>query len=229
MRDFRDAKAMARALRQELAAAGFRITVSQSLELIAHAFGVPDWNTLAAAIQANPGSERAAPPPPAPEVRNTEGAAVPRKGTELLSGQLESTLNRVFAYARDRKHQHITPEHLLLFLLDDPDASEVLRKCGVDLDAMRGQLTVHLDGELKVPGENPQPSLGFQRILQRAVFHVQTGGHPPVRSTNVLVALFSEKQSRAVILLNEAGMTRLDAVNYLTHGLLKSGGTAPPQ
>jgi ATP-dependent Clp protease ATP-binding subunit ClpA len=213
MRDFREAKAMAQTLRASLAAMGFRITVSQSLELIAQSFGVADWNTLAAAIRTQ-----------APAAKAETGSG--------LSSQLEATLNQAFAYAWERRHELVTVEHLLFFLLADPDASRVMTACGVDLRALREKLSSHIDNEMRIhttiDGEKPRPALAFQRILQRAVFHVQQAGRPPVGSLNVLVALFSEKESRAVKLLNEQGMSRLDAVNYISHGLTKGGGRAPP-
>lgn len=145
--------------------------------------------------------------------------------TGLLSAPLESTLNLVFAYAREHGHEQITVEHLLLLLLEDVDVSEVMNACGVDLDSLRKDLSEHLAHELQTPtAGNPVPALAFQRILQRAVFHVQSGGKPPVTSLNVFVALFSEKQSRAVALLHAQGMNRIDAVNYITHGLTKAAG-----
>jgi hypothetical protein len=225
MRDFREAKAMAQSLRAALAAMGFRISVSQSLELIAQSFGLADWNTLAAAIrtQATAAPETVAPPAPSAEYTKT--------GSRLTS-QLQSTLNQAFAYARERRHELVTVEHLLLLLLADPDASRVITVCGVDLSALREKLTRYIDHEMKIHttdgGEKPQPTLAFQRILQRAVFHVQQAGRPQVGSLDVLVAMFSEKLSHAVKVLNEQGMSRLDAVNYITHGLTKDGGRAAP-
>ncbi len=229
MRDFRDAKAMAQTLRAALAAMGFKVTVSQSLELIAQAFGVADWNTLSAAIraQASAKSENTSRPPPA-----TEGAKTPgNPTTNLLSGQLESTLNRAFAYVKGRRHEDITVEHLLLFLLDDADASRVMKASGVNLEDLRRKLTDYIDNELDnelksqaTDGGSPRPSLGFQRVLQRAVFHAQSAGRGPVTSVNVLVAIFSETASHAVKLLSEQGVTRMDVVNYITHGSMKGGG-----
>jgi hypothetical protein len=224
MRTFRDAKSMAQSLRTALAAMGVKITVSQSLELIAKAFGVGDWNTLAAAIRppAPPVPESVAPPGPAPPTENA-------KQPGLLSGPLELMLNKAFAFARQRKHGMVTVEHLLLFLLDDPDAAAVMTSCGVDRDALRKKLTSHIDSELQghailEGGDAPTPSLGFQRVLQRAVFHVRQSGKHSVTTTNLLVAVFSEKQSRAVQLLNEQSMSRLDAVNFIEHGPKRGAG-----
>jgi len=228
MRDFRDAKAMAQTLRAALAAMDLKITVSQSLELIAQAFGVADWNTLSAAIRAEATAvpEEAPRPPPTAESVTTAGR-LPMPG---LSGQLESTLNQVFVYAKGRKHEEITVEHLLLFLLDDAEASPVMQAVGVDLDEMRKELTDYLDKELKSQGAGGgdivKPAVAFQRVLQRAVFHVHTAGRDTVGSRNVLVAMFSEKESQAVNLLNEQGVTRSDVVNYIARGDTKGGGDA---
>lgn len=225
MRDYRDAKTMAHTLRAALSALGFKITVSQSLELTARAFGVADWNTLSAAIRAATAvPENTLQPPPAAEGTKTTGAPL-----NLLSKQLESTLNQAFAYAKGRRHGEITVEHLLLFLLEDADALRVIKGCGIDPGEPRKRLAAYIDNELKTQageaGERPKPTLGFQRVLQRAVYHVQNAGRPPVTSKNVLVATFSEKESYAVKLLNEQGMTRLDAVNFITYGTTKGGDT----
>lgn len=224
MRDFRDAKAMAQTLRTALAAMGLKITVSQSLELIAQSFGVPDWNTLSAAIRGGASAvpENTARPTPPAAGTETTGAS-----PKLLSKQLESTLTQAFAHAKERKHELITVEHLLLFLLVDTDVLRVMNGCGVAAAEVRSSLNAYIDNELKSqPGaaaENPRPTLAFQRVLQRAVYHVQNTGRPPVTSMNVLVATFSEKDSYAVKLLNEHGMSRLAAVNFITHGTTKGG------
>lgn len=224
MRDFRDAKAMAQTLRAALAAMGLKITVSQSLELIAKAFGLADWNTLSAAIRAQPTAVPVNTSRPAPTPASAKTADGPAK---YLSGQLESTLTLTFAFAKGRKHEEITLEHLLLFLLDDADALPVMKACGVDLSDLRTKLTDYIDHEPKshVSDEgNPRPSHRFQRVLQRAVFHVQKEGRLPVKSVNALVAIFSENESHAVKLLKEQGVTRMDVVNYITHGTVKGGG-----
>jgi Glyoxalase superfamily protein/Clp amino terminal domain, pathogenicity island component len=133
MRDFRDAKAMARTLRAALAAKGLRITISESLELIAQAFGVADWNTLSAAIRAEgPTRPESASPPPPP---TAESVARPR-----FSVELEATLHRALAYASKRKHEYATLEHLLLALIKDVDASAVMKACEVNLGALNEHL-----------------------------------------------------------------------------------------
>lgn len=219
MRDFRDAKAMAHTTRATLAAMGLKITVGQSLELIAQAFGVADWNTMSAVIRAQ--ASIAQTPP---------GKPTKISSPKRLAAELESTLTQAFAHAKGRKHGEVTVEHLLFALLDDGDASRVLKACGVTPDGLRSELTDYLGNELKSPAsvgeDQPRPAIGFQRVLQRAVFHVQEADRFPVNTLNVLTAIFSEKQSCAVKLLNDQGVTRLDVVNYITHGLVK--GQAGP-
>jgi hypothetical protein len=230
MRDFRDAKAMAQALRAALGAMGFKITAGQSLELTAQAFGLADWNTLSAAIraQATAAPENSAPQSPTAETAKSPGDPPNSPAPDTLSGELKSTLGRAFAYAKERKHGLITVEHLLLFVLDHADASRVLQACGGNLDDLRGKLTHRissdLNGQVGAGGGDPTPTLAFQRVLQRAVYHVQQAGRLPVIPLNVFVAIFSEKLSHAVQLLNEQGVTRIDVVNYMTHGITKRGG-----
>jgi ATP-dependent Clp protease ATP-binding subunit ClpA len=143
----------------------------------------------------------------------------------VLSRNLEETLHRALAFAGDRRHEYATLEHLLLALVEDQDAVSVLRACGVNLNKLRGELSGYLDGELgglasDVP-EDPKPTAGFQRVLQRAAIHVQSSGREEVAGANVLVAIFSERESHAVYFLHEQDMTRFDAVNYLSHGIAK--------
>jgi hypothetical protein len=231
MRDFRDAKAMAQTLRAALAAMGFKITVSQSLELIAKTFGLADWNTLSAAIRspATAAPEDTARPAPTTESPKTAGDAPKPPSTKHLSEELESTLNQAFAYAKARRHDLITVEHLALFVLADADVSRVMRALGANFEELRRKLTDNIDKTLTIPDTDgadfaPSPTLGFQRVLQRAVFHVQQANRNPVKAINVFVAIFSEKQSDAVQLIAEQGVARIDVVNYITHGIVKGGG-----
>ncbi|SDG31237.1 ATP-dependent Clp protease ATP-binding subunit ClpA [Limimonas halophila] len=146
----------------------------------------------------------------------------------MLSANLEQTLHRALAYANERRHEYATLEHLLLALLEDPDAVSVLRACGVDLDRLRSDLNDYLDNELSnlitVQVGDAKPTAGFQRVLQRAAIHVQSSGREEVTGANVLVAMFSERESHAVYFLQEQEMTRLDAVNYISHGIAKVQG-----
>jgi ATP-dependent Clp protease ATP-binding subunit ClpA len=143
----------------------------------------------------------------------------------VLSSELEYCLNDAFRQAREAHHEYLTVEHLLLAILDSPKVREVLRACGADLAGLRQELKDHIDQSTPrvEDGEERevQPTLGFQRVLQRALFNVQSSGKKEVGVTNVLVAVFSEKQSHAVFLLNRQHVTRLDVVNYISHGLSK--------
>jgi len=146
----------------------------------------------------------------------------------MLSRNLEQTLHRALSFASERKHEYATLEHLLLGLADDTDAATVLRACGVDLDKLRTDLTEFLDKDLAGlatdrPGD-PKPTAGFQRVVQRAAIHVQSSGRDEVTGANVLVALFSERESHAVYFLQSQDMTRLDAVNFISHGIAKAPG-----
>jgi ATP-dependent Clp protease ATP-binding subunit ClpA len=146
----------------------------------------------------------------------------------MLSRNLEQTLHRALSLASDRRHEYATLEHLLLGLIDDTDAATVLRACGVDIDKLRADLTEFLDKDLSGlatdrPGD-PKPTAGFQRVVQRAAIHVQSSGRDEVTGANVLVALFSERESHAVYFLQLQDMTRLDAVNFISHGIAKAPG-----
>ncbi len=146
----------------------------------------------------------------------------------MLSLNLEQTLHRALALATERRHEYATLEHLLLALTEDRDAIAVLRACGVDLDQLQGELTDFIASELTVidtaPIADPKPTAGFQRVVQRAVIHVQSSGREEVTGANILVALFSERESHAVYFLQVHDMSRLDAVNYISHGIAKVAG-----
>ncbi len=143
----------------------------------------------------------------------------------MLSKELEFTLNLAFKEARDKHHEFMTVEHLLLALLDNPSAAEVLRACGLDMEQLREELVEFIEETTpRLPeGETAetQPTLGFQRVLQRALFHVQASGKTEVTGANVLVAIFNEQESQAVYLLNRFDVTRFDVVNFLSHGISK--------
>ncbi|WP_051609746.1 ATP-dependent Clp protease ATP-binding subunit ClpA [Terasakiella pusilla] len=146
----------------------------------------------------------------------------------MLSRNLEQTLHRALALATERRHEMATLEHLLLSLVEDSDAVAVLRACDVSVDQLRQDLREFLEEELnelrsEVPVE-PTPTSGFQRVIQRAAIHVQSSGREEVTGANVLVALFSERESHAVYFLQIQEMTRLDAVNYISHGIAKVPG-----
>src|SRR6202142_2049129 len=151
----------------------------------------------------------------------------------MLSRNLEKTLHRALGYANERRHEYATLEHLLLALTEDQDALAVLRACGVDLEKLRRELVNYLDAELAnligTRSEEAKPTAGFQRVVQRAVIHVQSSGRAEVTGANVLVAMFSERESHAVYYLQLQDMTRLDAVNFISHGIAKSPGKSAPR
>ena len=140
----------------------------------------------------------------------------------MLSSELEFCLNEAFQRARDRRHEFMTVEHLLLALLDIPRVHEIIKACNGNIPELRRQLSEFIDGQTPLLDDDDndvQPTLGFQRVLQRAVFHVQSSGKQEVSGSNVLVAIFSEKQSQAVYFLNLQDITRLDVVNCISHGM----------
>ena len=146
----------------------------------------------------------------------------------MLSRNLEQTLHRALALATERRHEYATLEHLLLALVEDQDAVPVFRACGVDVDRLRQDVAEFVDTELDSlksgAGADPKPTAGFQRVVQRSVIHVQSSGREEVTGANVMVALFSERESHAVYFLQSHEMTRLDAVNYISHGIAKVPG-----
>jgi ATP-dependent Clp protease ATP-binding subunit ClpA len=146
----------------------------------------------------------------------------------MLSRNLEQSLHRALSVASERRHEYATLEHLLLALTDDQDAVSVLRACNVDIDKLKRDLGEFIDNnlsELVSPrGTDPKPTAGFQRVVQRAAIHVQSSGREEVTGANVIVALFSERESHAVYFLQNQDMTRLDAVNYISHGVAKAPG-----
>lgn len=150
----------------------------------------------------------------------------------MLSKTLEETLHRALAQARTRRHEYATLEHLLLSLTEDQDAIAVLRACGVEIEKLRKDVVEYLDNDLgsliAASDEDPKPTAGFQRVLQRAAIHVQSSGREEVTGANVLVAIFAERESHAVYFLQLQDMTRFDAVNYISHGIAKVPGQSEP-
>ncbi len=146
----------------------------------------------------------------------------------MLSPNLEKTLHRALGYANERRHDFATLEHLLLALTEDPDAIAVMRACNLDIERLRRDLVDYIDSQLgnliSNHGGEAKPTAGFQRVLQRAAIHVQSSGREEVTGANILVAIFSERESHAVYFLQEQEMSRLDAVNYISHGIAKAQG-----
>src|ERR1700675_584921 len=153
----------------------------------------------------------------------------------MIAQELEVSLHMAFVEARQKQHEFITVEHLLLAMLDNPSAAEVLKACGGDLDELRGVLSdfiqQHTPRLAPHSDADTQPTQGFQRVIQRAILHVQSSGKKEVTGANVLVAIFGEKESHAVYFLNQRGVTRLDVVNYIAHGITKNaqGKEAKPE
>src|SRR2546426_2059062 len=157
------------------------------------------------------------------------------KGKAMIAQELEVSLHMAFVEARQQRHEFITVEHLLLALLDNPSAAEVLRACSANVDDLRKALANFIkDNTPQVAGSDDvdtQPTLGFQRVIQRAIMHVQSTGNgkKEVTGANVLVAIFGEKDSHAVYYLHQQGVTRLDVVNYIAHGIKKSDPPETPK
>jgi hypothetical protein len=216
MRDFRDAKAMARALRDALKAKAIETTHTEALELIAKAFGYENWNILSARIEA--------------AERRTAASAPLRYGGVLLtfSPSLERSLRRAHSLANQRHHEYTTLEHLLLALVDDQDAADVMRACNVDIDKLRRNMVLYVESQLEDlvtdRAEDSKPTAGFQRVFERAVIHVQSAGREEVTGADVLLAIFYEREAPAFYFLQEQEMTRDDAVNYIRRGIKKGGG-----
>ena len=149
----------------------------------------------------------------------------------MIAQELEVTLHMAFMDARQKRHEFISVEHLLMAMLDNPSAAEVLRACGANIEAMRDQIGKFIEEHTpKVGGEDEvdtQPTLGFQRVIQRAILHVQSSGKKEVTGANVLVAVFGEKDSHAVYFLTQQGVTRLDIVNFISHGITKTPQSEP--
>jgi ATP-dependent Clp protease ATP-binding subunit ClpA len=143
----------------------------------------------------------------------------------MIAQELEVSLHMAFMDARQKRHELITVEHLLLAMLDNPSAAEVLKACGLNIDVLRNELTQYIDDHTPtITGEDEvdtQPTLGFQRVIQRAMLHVQSSGKKEVNGANVLVAIYGEKDSHAVYFLHQQGVTRLDVVNFIAHGVSK--------
>jgi ATP-dependent Clp protease ATP-binding subunit ClpA len=151
----------------------------------------------------------------------------------MLSPNLEETLHRAMALADEHQHEYATLEHLLLALLQDPDALDVMRACAVNVPVLRDVVAQFVENELSglvsARHDDPKPTAGFQRVVQRAAIHVQSSGREEVTGANLLVAMFSERESHAVYFLQEQDMSRLDAVNYISHGLAKAHGYSAPK
>lgn len=232
MRDFRDAKAMAHTLRGALATKGLNITVSQSLELIAQAFGVADWNTLSASISEQTAGPRKIATTPPKSSTTQSGPSFSAHPTDesgpVFSAELSTTLNRALAYANQRKHEYTTLEHLLLALTDDVDASAVMSACEVDFGTLNDHLANYIDNDLKRividDGGETKPTAAFSRVMRCAEGFALGRGCPELTGAEVLVPIFFETLSPAARFLGRQDMTRQDAVDFIIHGIVKGGG-----
>ena len=150
----------------------------------------------------------------------------------MIAQELEVSLHMAFMDARQKRHEFISVEHLLLAMLDNPSAADVLRACGANLDQLRKNLSEFIEQHTPlVPGADEvetQPTLGFQRVIQRAILHVQSSGKKEVTGANILVAIFGEKDSHAVYYLHQQNISRLDVVNYISHGISKQKSSEQP-
>src|SRR3990167_8900183 len=151
----------------------------------------------------------------------------------MIAQELEVSLHMAFVEARQKRHELITVEHLLLAMLDNASAAQVLRSCSVNIDELRRAVAAFVDKHTPtVPGEeevDTQPTVGFQRVIQRAILHVQSTQKKEVSGANILAALFGEKDSHAVHFLTERGVSRLDVVNYIVHGVAKNEAASTAQ
>ena len=206
MRDYRDAKSMAHMLRDALAAKQYKITVGESLELIAHLFGVADWNALSALIK----NSNDAPEPPSARGRGHGPRFAPT---------LEATLRRSLHAAHVRGEQYATAEHLLLSLIEDPDALAIMKAVGLGPAAIREFLASSLGNPTGGAGAfsgDPIPSPGFQRVVQRAILDAQASGELNITGAHLLVAILSEEDSTAARILQEHGLSRNAALRLAT-------------
>lgn len=206
MRDFRDSKLMARTLREALAANHHQITVGESLEIIAHLFGVPDWNTLSALIKNA-------------EPTQKQTGHHRRDGLVQFARTTEEALHRSLGLAVERGQEEATVEHLLLALTRDPDALAIMKARGVQLTRFRELIVRSIETETGSPdgGPAPKPSPAFQHVVQRAILDVQVAGGGSVTGAHLLAAIFSEEESTAAQMLQEQGIHRSDAVKASRH------------
>jgi hypothetical protein len=216
MRDYRDAKAMAQTLRDALAAKHHKITVGESLELVARLFGVADWNTLSAIIKTSATSNNSDPGPAPTRARGGPGKVQFARTTEV-------TLQRTLALAVSRNQGEATVQHLLFALTDDPDAAAVMEACNATPAAIKEAL--HSSGEIgPAPGEyddrqsfaDPTPTPAFERVVQRAILDLQAAGGGDLTGAHLLAAILSEQAAVAVRILSEQGVSERAVLRIVT-------------
>jgi hypothetical protein len=208
MRDYRDAKAMAHTLRDALASKDYKISVGESLELIAHLFGVADWNTLSALIKN------------AETTQDTTGKRR-KAGHVQFAPTTEEALHRALGTAVERGQREATVEHLLLSLTRDPDVMAIMKAREVELSSFRNliarSIDLHCESDGGGGGVDPKPSPAFQRVVQHAILDVQGAGGGSVTGANLLAAIFLDEESTAAQMLRERGIDRSDAVKATRH------------
>jgi hypothetical protein len=225
-------------LRAFLAADGISLKQAHAYEALARTLGYANWNTLQALLNARALSESEANPAATAladkqTARTDENSMAEQRAVEkvrkpILSRNLDQCLHGAIGLASERHHEYATLEHLLLSLTEDQDAASVFLACHINMEQLRKELTDYIESRLDVlvttvPGA-AKPTVGFQRVVQRAVLHIDNSGRDEVTGADVVVALFSEPESHAVNILRQQGMARLDAVNYIVHGLAKPLG-----
>jgi hypothetical protein len=221
------AKEAAARLREFLAANGISLKQTHAYEALAQTLGYANWNTLQALLNTTATPENKASPEAAalaflpPAVRAEMQDARERMRKSRLTPSLEQSLHRAIGFATERHHEYATLEHLLFSLTEDQDAASVILGCHVDMDQLRKALTDHIDSKLEhlvttVPGA-AKPTTNFQLAVQRAILHVSKLGRDEITGANVLVSLFTDVESHAVRILNQQGLTRIDAVNYIAN------------
>ena len=228
-------------LREFLAADGINLKQTHAYEALAQTLGYANWNTLQALLNAAPSVDdqrrqtatalanklMTLPETVLNQVVGAMERSNAREGSRKagLTSSLEQCLHRAIALATEGRHEFATLEHLLLCLTEDQDAASVFLACEIELDQLRNELTGYINSmldDLVTTATGPaKPTTAFQRVVQRAVLHVQSSGRDEVTGANVLVALFTERESHAVNILQQQGMTRNDAVSYITHGITK--------
>ena len=220
-------------LREFLAADGINLKQTHAYEALARTLGYANWNTLQASLSATPLTEAASPAATVPADKHTtrtgEVVTEPRaagKGLGVrLSPSLEQSLHRAISLATELHHEHAALEHLLLSLTEDQDAASVLLAVNVNMEHLRKALTDHIDNKLDhlatTEPVTAKPTTGFQRVVQRAILHVQNSGGGEVTGANVVVALFGEPESHAVKDLQQQGVTKLGVVNYIANSRRK--------
>lgn len=206
MRDYRDAKNMAHTLREALAEKHCKITVGESLELVAHMFGISDWNTLSALIKRS-------------DAQANASASHKQPARLQFAAVTEAALRRSLSAAADRGQSQASVEHLLLSLTEDPDAMAVMKACGINPPTIRELLARSLEGKSSdelIDFKDPTPSAAFKRVVQRAILELQAAGGGTLTGADICIAIFTDHDSAAARMLEEHGFNRARAVKFVS-------------